>query len=384
MKNAKASIPRDFSAVLGVTGCALLWAVLLFAGLRVSAPRAAASAAAPILAKLPACALTPYDDEATGLTGYRDARGRIVVAPRFALGEAFGPLGVAPVVQGRAFGYIDCKGRFFETLAFDSAPDEFHEGLVRVRQGNRIGYANLAGHWVIAPRFESAAGFCRGVARVGEACTTRQDGEHTIVSCLRTRYIDTRGRFVPEPEEEPDPDRCDAVESTEVVDAVAACDWTPFSSQVGDDALEGYRDSRGRIAVAPRFTSAGAFDAQGLAPVLEQYSASYLDCSGNTFSVMWNDGPDAFSEGLVRYEGKSYDLGYRNRRGQIVIPAKYAYASPFCEGVARVGQRCSVERNPGKSREITRVDCTDWQLIDRTGRRVAGTIQPDQEWACGL
>jgi len=337
---------------------------------------------APILASLPACDATPFEDSATELTGYRNARGKVVVPPRFTVGMEFGSKGVAAVVLGRSFGYIDCKGRFFETLSVDNGPDDFHEGLVRIRDKGRVGYANLAGQVVISPRFEDADGFCRGVARVGEQCRTRSDGEHRITECRGTRYIDTRGRFVPEPAELPDPDNCDIAESTEVVDALPTCDWESFEDP-GDDALAGYRNAKGKVMVKPRFTSAGDFDEDGLAPVFENYSASYMDCSGKTFPVMWNDGPDAFSEGLVRYEGNTYDIGYRNRRGAIVIPAKYTYASPFCNGVARVGNRCTVERSSEDSREIVNAECSDWQLIDTQGKRVKGKVDPEQVWECG-
>ena len=168
---------------------------------------------APILARLPACAAEPFEDPASGLTGYRDAQGKVSIPARFAVGGAFSALGVAPVVLAPRFGYIDCKGRFFETLSFDNGPDDFRDGLVRVRKKGRIGYANLAGQIVIPPRFEDADRFCRGVARVGEQCRTHQEGEHRVVACRGTRYIDTRGRFVPEPAELPDSDDCDAVDS---------------------------------------------------------------------------------------------------------------------------------------------------------------------------
>lgn len=358
-----------------------------------SASPVVATTGAPILKSLPGCGWEPFED-ASGRYGYKDARGNVVVKPRFAFAQPFGALGVAEAVQDKSFGYFNCKGTFFEVVNIDTAPDRFREGLVRIRANDRIGYANLLGETVIAPRFEDAEGFCRGVARIGERCTAKKEGEYTMVNCRKTRYIDTAGAFVAKPAQESDPDRCDiAAETTEVVDALPRCDWKPFEKPgAGEDGEPrfGFVNGKGKVVVKPEYQWADAFGTDGLAPVqTANFAGGYINCKGEFLDTFWNGGPDAFSEGLVRFEhydraGRMMGVGYRNRAGKIVIAGQHNYASPFCGGKARVCMSYSMDRgNGGPADKIEGIDCSDdWRYINRQGQEI--TVGDDEEeWACG-
>jgi hypothetical protein len=68
-------------------------------------------------------------------------------------------------------------------------------------------------------------------------------------------------------------------------------------------------------------------------------------------------------------------MGYRDRTGRIIIPARWAYGSPFCRGVAQVADNCSIEREDG---DIVALQCTPWYHIDRKGQRT----QAPAGWKC--
>lgn len=112
------------------------------------------------------CAWQPYRDRTSGLFGYRDARGKIPVPPRFVRVGDFGADGLAPIDEGDTVGYLDCAARAFATIIVDGKPDDFREGLARFEQNGRIGYLNRRGQVVIAARYDRAEPFCGGFARV--------------------------------------------------------------------------------------------------------------------------------------------------------------------------------------------------------------------------
>lgn len=169
-------------------------------------------------------------------------------------------------------------------------------------------------------------------------------------------------------------------------DAPPDCDWEPYTdpredafprSPLGEPKNVGYKDARGRIVVSPRFTDAEPFS-EGLAAVYVDHEASLINCNGKLFDVHYDEGADVFSDGLIRYERGSA-MGYRDRTGRIVIPARFGYGSPFCRGVAQVADHCAIEREDG---DIVGLQCTEWYFIDRTGRRArapAGWQCPEDE-----
>jgi hypothetical protein len=103
----------------------------------------------------------------------------------------------------------------------------------------------------------------------------------------------------------------------------------------------GYRDSGGRTVISPRFDVALQFSAEGLAAVVDSQGWAYIDPTGQVVirPVVVDNGPDYFEEGLARFRtgGK---IGFFDKRGKVVIQAKYAFARPFSEGLAAVCDYC--------------------------------------------
>lgn len=169
-------------------------------------PRAATSR--EIVDRLPGCDWEPLEDDSSGKYGYQDARGKVVVKPRFEFAEYFRNDGLAGVVENGNWSYINCEGKTFQVISIDNGPDLFSEGLARFREGNRYGYLNRRGEVVIPAQFDSAEAFCKGVASTGSDCSAVRSGDYTALSCVKWAYIDKAGRTVT-PKEPPRPGECD-------------------------------------------------------------------------------------------------------------------------------------------------------------------------------
>jgi hypothetical protein len=115
----------------------------------------------------------------------------------------------------------------------------------------------------------------------------------------------------------------------------------------------GYKDSRGRVVIEPRYVVAQEFLPGGIAAVADEKEWSYIDTKGNVVikPFLFDNGPDYFREGLARF--KSADqFGFFDQTGRKVIAAQFDFAAPFSEGLAAV---CKA----GK-----------WGFIDKKGRIV--------------
>jgi len=129
-----------------------------------------------------------------GLWGYRDARGEVVIEPRYRLAQDFSPQGIAAVVDERGWCYIDGKGdKLIRPHIYDNGPDDFREGLARFRAAGRFGYFDETGRVRIKPQFAFALPFHEGLAAVCLGCQERGDGEHREITGGKWGYIDHGG-----------------------------------------------------------------------------------------------------------------------------------------------------------------------------------------------
>ena len=130
----------------------------------------------------------------------RAADGSLRIDRRHLARLHYGSGGLAEVfVEGSGWAYVRRGGATLEVLAEDNGPDDYADGLVRIRRGGKIGYADRSFRIAIAPRFDFAWPFAKGRALVCRGCRVEAAGpgkEHPAVAGGLWGYIDRAGREV--------------------------------------------------------------------------------------------------------------------------------------------------------------------------------------------
>jgi len=124
--------------------------------------------------------LARFQQNSSDLYGFVDARGRVVIKPKFRdAGDFFE--GLAKVEIGYDWGFIDKKGKVVIEPKYRDV-NNFSEGLASVKVGDEWGFIRKDGTWAIPPKFYDAFDFVCGIAFV-----ELEDSKG---------YIDTTGNFV--------------------------------------------------------------------------------------------------------------------------------------------------------------------------------------------
>jgi hypothetical protein len=227
--------------------------------------------------------------------GYIDRSGRLVIDRRYSFTSRFSE-GLAAVEIEHRYGFIDKAGKLVIPPRFAPGRDgdtgktvalsRFSEGLARVRIDHLYGYINKKGDLVIPPRFDSAQDFSEGRAWV---VTRNPRKVGWIDAGGEWAVTGANGRTFPAGEEF-------IINANELLDWSYSDGLAPYVSYAGDNALLGYLDRNGKIAIPPRqFIRAGRF-LGGLARII-------------------------FDEASVRAPGR---VGYTDREGRFMVQ-RYGY-----------------------------------------------------------
>lgn len=153
---------------------------------------------------------------------------------------------------------------------------------------------------------------------------------------------------------------------------------------LGTDVLVGVErcprrvSASGRPRIDARRLAALDFDARGLATTWIDGSWSYVKPDGTLLAVVtWDNGPDDFSEGLVRtvVGGK---IAYADEGLEVVVAPRFDWGWPFSNGLALVCLGCRLHQASGD--EHTEVIGGTWGYIDRRGDLVV-PLQPSRQAA---
>lgn len=101
--------------------------------------------------------------------GYINAKGRVVIKPRFIVARNFSE-GLAAVRNDAGwFYYIDVSGRVITGRDRYRFADDFSGGLAAVQKGvnDKIGFIDITGHWAIKPTFDRYTGKIIGSFKMG-------------------------------------------------------------------------------------------------------------------------------------------------------------------------------------------------------------------------
>jgi WG containing repeat len=120
--------------------------------------------------------------------------------------------------------------------------------------------------------------------------------------------------------------------------------WTLFQDK--DTELIGYKDSRQNIRIPPKFTFAEDREFRNIIAVYENtgndnYTGYYLLKTGEKVGInnvyLWDNAPDCEREEKIRFRDKNTGfVGFFDKSGKIIVPARYNDATPFRNGMAVV------------------------------------------------
>ncbi|MGH8528978.1 MAG: WG repeat-containing protein [Nevskiales bacterium] len=145
--------------------------------------------------------------------------------------------------------------------------------------------------------------------------------------------------------------------------------WVTFE---GENGLMGYQSRRGETLIPPQFIHADPFGADGLASVRREQGWTWIDRHGKPLveqALEFDIAPDPFAEGLARFLERE-KVGFFDRRGRIVIPARYDFAYPMQQGFAVFCFNCKREYHG----EHYRMAGGRWGLVKRDGKEVVAPI----------
>ncbi len=141
--------------------------------------------------------------------------------------------------------------------------------------------------------------------------------------------------------------------------------WETFE---GENGLMGFRNSRGEIVIAAQFIHADPFDEEGLASVRRERGWTWIDRNGKALvaeALTYDIGPDPFVEGLARFVEHDR-VGFFDRTGRVVIPARYDYAYAMHQGLAVFCTGCKRQYHGEHYRMVD----GRWGMVDRAGLEI--------------
>lgn len=188
----------------------------------------------------------------------------------------------------------------------------------------------------------------------------------TILACAPTPASAPTPATAPAPATAPTPEPAPALAA--LPPPAARPDTKGWVAFEAEDGNYGFKDSTGKVVLPPKYALAQDFTPGGIACVVEP-AGQWICIDGTGAEVVrpyiFDNGPDYVSEGLARFvEGDK--MGFYDDTGKKVIPARFAFVTPFqderaafCVGCTKQcdGEHCSMVG--GK-----------WGLIDRTGAEV--------------
>jgi hypothetical protein len=135
--------------------------------------------------------------------GYMNSSGKMIIPfgkYTFCYTEMFDKMAIVSVKGKPGFFAINRKEIFlFEVLTYDNGPDEFNEGLIRIKKNGKIGFANEKGEILINPQFDAAMPFSKGYAAICIGGINEKQGEYIVRNNGKWGLIDKSGRFILKP-----------------------------------------------------------------------------------------------------------------------------------------------------------------------------------------
>lgn len=264
--------------------------------------------------------------------GFIDKQGNILVAAVYQNAKNFSE-GLAPVKNDTRWGYVDKNGKTVIGELFEDA-FPFSEGLARVKVGGKWGFINKTGQIIIPFVYSWVADFSEGLALVSFG-----RGEYN--------YINKENRLI---------------SSKNFLYSRSFSEGMAVSR--ASNGKWGFIDKSGQWAIPPQMQNAQDFRA-GMAYVWMNGKSYFINRSGQTVVATfpyimhartysgqeYRDENGFYEDLVVMFDPNSKKYGYMDKTGRMLIPAQFAVAKPFSNGLARVVLH----------------DGCGWVYIDKTG-----------------
>lgn len=215
-------------------------------------------------------------------------------------------------------GFVNQDGRVVINFDYYSA-GEFSEGFARISfsKNGKEGFIDSKGKIAVQPKFDRAFPFYNGRAKV-------EIGNEL-------RFITQDGDFLQTPQ---------LLEARNFSEGLAPARIRGHGAR---DELWGYLSTDGCIAIQPRFQFAGDFR-DGLAVVVTDGKLGYIDKAGKFVIPAKFDVPVPFTRSMHKFEFSNNlapvfvngFFAYANLGGSLLIPPLFEEVLPFSEGLAVV------------------------------------------------
>jgi TPR repeat protein len=260
--------------------------------------------------------------------GFCRPDGVLVVAPKYVnakdFSEGMAAVAVANFPASR-WGFINQQGEEIIYPQFVQV-QSFSEGLAPVATADKQWkYIDKTGSVKIAGPFRSAAAFSEGLAAVTEEYDAGAGVKH-----FRVGYIDKTGAWVVKPQ-------------NKWIVGRPFKNGTAVITVSSEKAYALLIDKTGKVLTTkpyqrindPLDDDMRPVQLSGASSQAEPTVWSVIDKNGNEVQGLLLDRIAYYREGLIAFsENKKY--GYKDRAGKVVIPARYASAGFFSEGLAPV------------------------------------------------
>lgn len=135
----------------------------------------------------------------------------------------------------------------------------------------------------------------------------------------------------------------------------------------------GYRLKDGTVRIKPVYQAAQEFSEQGIAFAFDAAGWACLNADGKVLlrPLLFDNGPDYFSEGLARFTADGR-VGFYDNKCRVVVPAIYDFALPFEDGAAEVCMGCKAV-SVGEHKAVSG---GKWWVIDANGKTLVKPEQP--------
>lgn len=302
-----------------------------------------------------------------GYWGYINEKGVFKIAPQFKKCFEFSEDGLAPVLFGDQYQFINTQGKIFytEVSKFElltgffgiGGTKGFNNGVVPIKVKDQWGFLNTSGKVVIQPKYEKITEFHEGYAwgeRGGKSYILNIDGLETPIADVdikevkhfseglapfysadkRSGFIDTNGKVV-----------IPATFST-VGYFKGGYAWAKTN-----EGIIGYINQKGEWIILPQYEAANDFDPQSkMARARKNGEWLYINESNIALNMKLDSYGD-FAEGLC-YGKQGKEVGFFDKNGTWVITPQFEAVRDFKNGFAAA-------KNAGS-----------WGIIDKTGKWV--------------